>query len=146
MCFLLYAATSAPIPRRAWVKENPVISVVDLAESKTAIRAHFSLPEVQYIGSDTSCGCGFPNAMYQNGGWPEIEWSERDAETLESDRRNLGLLGALLKSLDEPCIELYGVWAGDEAEAPVSRESLSINDILKDSFIFKERGFYSVRF
>jgi hypothetical protein len=110
------------------------------------IRAHFSLPEVQYIGSSTCCGCAFPNVMFQNGGWPELEWSTRDAKQLASDSESRSALGALLGSLGEEMVELYGLWSGDFALPPASREELSIEALLDSSFCLKERGFYTVRF
>src|ERR1700757_4811817 len=96
MCFMLHAGTSSPIPRSEWKKESPAIWVRPLVEGEERIRAHFSKPEVQYIGSTSCCGCDFPNAMFQGGDWPEIEFAQVDEE-----------------AIDEESVELYGVWAGD---------------------------------
>lgn len=82
--------------------------------------------------------------MYQNGGWPELEWCVRDTEQIAEDDRSRATLGALLRCLDEEKVELYGVWAGDQALAPASREELSIEALLDSSFYLKERGFYTI--
>ncbi len=144
MCFLLYAGTIKPIPRSSWQKEAPGISVGSLTEYDEPMRAHFTTPEVQEIGSTSGCGCDFPNLMYQNGGWPVWPPVETDAERLASDRHNRELLVCLLSSTGEAVVELYGVWAGDFAEEPRIWEEIPLANILADEFYFKERGFYRV--
>jgi hypothetical protein len=142
MCFTLYAGTSSPLPRIAFNKEAPDICVESLNEQDAAARNYFSLPEVQYIGSTSNCGCDFPHAMYQNGGWPFCREDE-DAEKLASDMRNKAALVHLLRSTNEKTIEFYGVWNGDFSE-PKAREEISLEDILSPDFFFKEQGFYTV--
>jgi hypothetical protein len=144
MCFLLYAGTAKPITRSSWHKESPGIYVQSLIEYDAAIKAHFSSPEVQQIGSTSGCGCDFPHLMYQNGGWPAYSDAETDEEHLTSDRFNRESLAALLGSTGETVLELYGVWAGDFAEEPRNREEISLESIRRDSFYFKEGGFYRV--
>ena len=136
MCFVLYAGTSKPLPR-----------IESLTERDAPIKAYFKSLEVQYIGSTSGCGCDFPHATLQNGEWPEIaylEYLERDAERVASDKRNREALVALLRESGENVIELYGVWDGDFAEAPNSQESIAAETILDSTFLFKERGFYRI--
>jgi hypothetical protein len=142
MCFTLYAGTSNPLPRKAFNNEAPDICVESLNEQDAAARKCFSLPEVQYIGSTSNCGCDFPHAMYQNGGWPFFRKDE-DAEQLDSDTCNKAALVHLLESTKEKRIEVYGVWNGDFSE-PKAREEISLEDILSPDFYFKEQGFYTV--
>jgi hypothetical protein len=144
MCFLLYAGTSVPIARREWVKESPDLSVGSLTDYDAAIRSHFTTPEVQAIGSTSGCGCDFPHLIYQNGGWPAYLEAEVDEERLESDRLNRESLAELLGDTSESYVELYGVWAGNFAEEPRSREAVSVESIRCADFYFKERGFYRV--
>jgi hypothetical protein len=144
MCFLLYAGTSEPIPRRKWSQESPNISVNSLQGDEELIKAHFNKPEIQNIGSTSSCGCDFPSAMFQNGGWPEIEYRLTDEEQHESEQFNREGLVNLLRTLKEEWIELYGVWAGDYTAAPEAREEISLQGLLDARFCFKERGFYKV--
>jgi len=144
MCFLLYAGTSNSIARRKWVKEHPDLSVGSLSDYDAEIRSHFTTPEVQPIGSTSGCGCDFPHLLYQNAGWPAYLEVEVDEERLASDCFNRESLAGLLRDTGESYVELYGVWAGDFAEEPRSREEVSIESIRRADFYFKERGFYRV--
>ncbi len=144
MCFLLYAGTIKPIPRKSWQIEAPGISVKSLTDHDAPVRAHFSSPEMQCIGSTSCCGCNFPNLMYQNGGWPVGPPVEKDAEQLASDRHIRELLVGLPRSTGEAVVELYGVWEGDFAESPRIREEISLANIPADEFYFKQRGFYRI--
>lgn len=144
MCFMLYAGTNEPIPRKAWNRDAPDICVRDLVGDEERIREHFTKSSIQNIGSTSSCGCDFPSAMFQNGGWPEIEYREIDEEQQESEQYNRKALVTLLTSLADEWVEIYGVWAGDYAPAPTNREEVSLADLLDPQFCFKERGFYRV--
>jgi len=147
MCFVLYAGTTNPIPRRKWDKDAPGLSVESLTDWDAAVKVHFSNPEVQYIGSTSRCGCAFPHAMFQNFGWPEIEYAEHleeDAERASTDRYNKEALVDLLRASGEKVVELYGIWDGDFAELPEAQESIAVEEIFDPAFRFKERGFYRV--
>jgi hypothetical protein len=48
---MLYAGTTKPIPRREFDEHAPNLSVNSLADEDSPVRAPFSKPEVQYIGS-----------------------------------------------------------------------------------------------
>jgi len=146
MCFQLYAGTTNPIPRIAWNHGARDISVQSLKEVEKGIRQHFANPEVQYIGSTTGCGCGFPNVMWQNGGWPH--WDDpneiSDPSDIAEDRFNCEGLVNLLRSTGEESVELYGIWSGNEQKPPHAREVIDVNDILDPAFLFKEYGYYTV--
>jgi hypothetical protein len=147
VCFVLYAGTSNPLPRKKWQKDAPGLSVESLTERDAPIKAHFRSPEVQYIGSTSRCGCDFPHATLQKGEWPEIEYLEhleRDAERVAINKGNREALVDLLRESGEKAIELYGVWDGDFVDAPRIQESITAETILDSGFLFKERGFYSV--
>jgi len=145
MCFVLYAGTLSPLPRKAWDKNAPDISVVSLTERDSPIKVHFSKPEIQYIGSTSDCGCDFPFVMFQNGGWPWFDNGEADAEMEASDRYNRQALASLLRASGERAIELYGVWDGDFLTPPLAREEISAETLAGPKFRFKEGGFYLVR-
>jgi len=88
MCFVLYAGTIHPIPRKEWRKDAPDLWVQSLTERESPIATHFSKPQVQYIGSTSQCGCDFPNVMFQNGEWPWFEDDASEPERDASDRYN----------------------------------------------------------
>jgi hypothetical protein len=150
MCFVLYAGTTNPLPRREFDRNSTDLPVEPVTERDAGIKRHFSSPEIQYIGSTSGCGCDFPHAMFQNGGWPEIGYQGNDQEDeLDiardiSHRQNCEALAALLRSTGDKVIELYGVWDGDFAKVPQAKEDISIARLLDPGFCFKEQGFYKV--
>ena len=143
MCFQLYAGTMKPIPRKTWNQTLPDLTVVDIGDDEIAVKAYFSMPEVQYIGSTSQCGCDFPHLMFQSGEWP-APWGEKNPEQAARDRLNQEGLVSLLQQSGETAVELYGVWSGDFSE-PKSREEISVTDLLNPNFYFKEQGFYRVK-
>ena len=125
------------------------MSVESLTDWDSPVKVHFSSPEVQYIGSTSSCGCDFPHAMFQNFGWPEIEFQEyveREPERTSTGKYNKEALVDLLRVSGDRVVELYGIWDGDFAEPPEVQESIAAETILDPTFRFKERGFYKVSF
>jgi hypothetical protein len=149
MCFVLYAGTTHPLPRRKFDKDSAELPVESLTNHDAAIRQHFASPEVQNIGSTSNCGCDFPHAMFQNGGWPEIDYQEPPEDELDlaraaSERKNCQALADLLRITGDATVELYGVWDGDFSVSPESREDIHISRLTDPDFRFKERGFYKV--
>jgi len=65
MCFVLYAGTSVPIPKRKWDKD--ALCVEPLTDWDSSVKAHFSHPEVVHR-LYFKCGCDFPHAMFQDFG------------------------------------------------------------------------------
>jgi len=144
MCFVLYAGTARPLQQREWQIDATDLAVASLTERDAPIRMHFSHPEIQYIGSTSGCGCDFPHVTLQNGQWPIYEEIQKDVKRIASDRYNRQALVDLLQRTGEKTIELYGIWDGDFAEQPKSREALLLETILDPDFYFKEQGFYTI--
>ncbi len=150
MCFVLYAGTTIAVPRKAFDKDAPDLSVESLGERDAAIKRFFSNPEVQYIGSTSGCGCDFPHVMLQNGQWPTFEETEKEGIDIArdiSDRRNREALVALLRTTGDKMVELYGVWDGGNEvfdKPPEAQEDISVYRLLDSDFRFKEQGFYKV--
>jgi hypothetical protein len=145
MCFLLYAGTTKPLPRSAFEPGSQDLPVEALTGHDEIVKRHFINPEVQYVGSTSGCGCDFPNVMFQGGGWPYFEDpSSARGETAASERLNCEKLVSLLQSAEDSAVELYGIWDGDFAEPPESREEIALASILEPGFRLKERGFYIV--
>jgi len=146
MCFVLYAGTSKRMPRREWRNDAPELSVKTLTERENPVAAHFSKPEVQYIGSTSGCGCDFPHVTFQNGDWPwfdDEDEDELDRQRKATERKNREALVTLLRETGESIIELYGVWDGD-FDPPAAHEEIHLKAILDPAFRLKERGFYIV--
>jgi hypothetical protein len=130
-----------------WRNDAPDFSAKALTERENPIAAHFSKPEVQYIGSTSQCGCDFPHVMFQNGDWPwfeDEEEDELDRQTKATEQYNREGLVTLLRQTGESVVELYGVWDGDFDTPPATREQIHLEAILDPAFRFKEQGFYVV--
>jgi hypothetical protein len=146
MCFHLYAGTSRPLPRSEFDASDPRVHVSDLRASEASTRLIFNKPEVQYIGSSTHCGCGFPSVMQDSaGGWSYWVDPVKDAEVLIENQRECEQLCLLLSQIDEDEIELYAVWEGDQDKEPLVREEIALDDIRRECFRFKEGGFYRLK-
>jgi len=144
MCFMLYAGTDKPLARREWDKDSPLeLGVWSLRGDEELIRPHFSKPEVQNVGSDTCCGCGFPSIMLNKSDWPWWDGCLKP-DQIESDRENREALVGLLRSSGEKSVELYGIWSDKCAEEPKAVEEISLDQMLDSSFRFKEQCFYRV--
>jgi hypothetical protein len=42
-------------------------------------------------------------------------------------------------------VELYACWDGEFEDAPMSREDISLQELINKQFYLKEKGFYIVR-
>ena len=127
MCFQLYAGTNGPLPRSDFDRSDPHVHVRDLADSDAWARSIFTKPEVQYIGSSTSCGCAFPSVMHQNGGWPYWLDPLKDADEIAESKQECEELCRLLSQHNEDEVELYGIWAGNEGAEPLIREEITLD-------------------
>ncbi len=81
------------------------------------------------------------------GDWPYWLDPVKDADVIASDKQECEELCQLLSGLDEDEIELYGVWAGNEEQEkePLIREEVTLDDIRRELFRFKEGGFYRIK-
>jgi hypothetical protein len=145
---MLYAGTTKPLPRKNWDKDACDLCVESLVERDASVLTHFSLPEVQYIGSTSGCGCEFPHVTLTRGEWVGyLEVEVDDPEWEAGERVNREALVTLLRGSGEKIAELYGIWLsndGDFAKPVNVREEIPLARILEADFRFKERGFYRV--
>jgi hypothetical protein len=145
---MLYAGTDMSLPRKGWDKDARNLCVESLAEHNAPVAAHFSSPEVQYIGSTSGCGCDFPHVILTRGEWigyPQVDVDDPEREA--SERFNREALVTLLREGGEKVVELYGIWLsndGDYTKQANVRENISLSRILEPDFRFKERGLYQV--
>ncbi len=138
---MLYIGTTRPIARSEWKKDHPQIWVRSLVKEEEPIRAHFSLAEVQYVGSTAGCVCNFPHVMRQGGEWPLSP--DTDSEQDKHYLLNRQALCDLLSTMKD-AVEIYGIWAGDYGNALICEE-VSFSCIANSDFFFKERASYRVK-
>jgi len=123
------------------------VCIEDIHGNPDQVRAHFTLPEVAYVGSSLGCGCGFRSVSLQNGAWPE-EWviENGECDPPEDHIQDHQELHALVTSLtkDGGCVELYGCWDGDERDKAEHEEVIPATRLLEEDFWFRERGLYRI--
>lgn len=146
MCFVLYIATDKPLPIVPWDENSRGIHTEPLSDHDNGVAAHFLRQHVCYIGSDTHCGCGFRNANYQNGSWPEEEWRpEDDTSHLEAQPNHDRLVEFVRRYLpEESSFELYGMWEADVSAPALSDQRIHLDRLLDENFYFRDRGHYTV--
>lgn len=143
---MLYIAIAKAQPIIPWDETMRGIHTEPLSSHDEGVAAQFHHPNVCYIGSDTQCGCGFRNATYQNGCWPEEEWMpEGDTRPLTSQPNHQRLVEFIQKHLPgEESIELYGTWEADFSAPALSDQRIPLTRLLEIDFYFRDRGRYVV--
>lgn len=147
MCFMLHMASTRRVERVPWNGNDRHLCVDDVGRAAEDVGAHFSLPDVAYVGSSLGCGCGFRSVSFQNGGWPGAGILESGGgEPPEDHARDHQELHDLVVSLirEGRCVELYGCWAGDEREKAEREERVPPSRLLDDEFWFRERVLYGI--
>ena len=143
MCFVLYIAATSPIPAIPWDENRRAVHTTELNEFALPVKGKFDRPNVKYVGSSQGCGCGFGHVMYQNGGWPEESMlGEPDDEQAENHTQLASVLRSLLEQ--NPEVELFGCWSGDEDEAVAGHKTMSLDELANPDFHFRERVLYTV--
>ena len=141
MCFTLYIGTEGPLPEIKWDEANPGFNSSALDEDEKKVRDRFSLPEVNCLGADTHCGCGFRHALLDGKDWfPIISENEKDIN--DEKKNHQELFDYIISNVKKGRVELFGCWNGDGHEEPLSVTEITCLNLLDDNFYFKERGFY----
>jgi hypothetical protein len=140
-------ATPRPVALIEWDEKNPSLHIEELGEAEDAVKKHFDLPYCYHAGSDTFCGCGFRNATYQNGSWPEEEWQPDDCdEGGDKQAMHEQLVAYVSKELSsgDP-VEFYGIWEDDVKLPPLSDQSIELSRLTDPKFYFRDRGRYRIK-
>jgi hypothetical protein len=146
MCFTLYLAANKAIPIVPWDENTRHLHTETVDADDRRLSGQFKYPNVCYVGSDTHCGCGFRNATFQNGSWPEEEWHpEEDTRHIDAQPNHQQLVSFIEANFsDQSSVELYGLWEGLSEGSAVSDQTISLDRLLDLDFYFRERGHYSV--
>jgi len=145
MCFVLYVASRSKPPLIGFRPEAPALNTKELNEHTQSVRDKFTLPHVVYVGSDQGCGCGFRFLLREQVADADLIFSD-DVEADPSRQRNQQQLRDFLleKFKDEPFVELFGCWSGDEAQPAEFNDEIPLQRIVDLRFSFRERGFYRI--
>jgi len=146
MCFALYLASDRAIPIIPWDESSRRLHTEQVDADSLEVLHRFKFPNVCYVGSDTHCGCGFRNATYQNGSWPEEEWHpEDDVRDIEARSNHEQLVRFIKDNFpDRDTIELYGAWDGLPTGPILSDQTIPLDRLLEPGFYFRERGHYTI--
>jgi hypothetical protein len=138
---MLYVASEAALRRR----EGPEIHVESVNADRAVVQQWFSLPEIQYVGAHTGCSCGFPSVVADE----PIAYYDGFFDEMDDRANDLASVRALFDLLDEALehssmVELFPVWAGDEAEAPIGFVQIDRAELTPEKFFFTEHFLYRV--
>lgn len=142
MCFTLYLGSDKERPVSNWDEKYPRFYVENINsaftgenrdESIRLIKQHFSKQIIYYVGSHEGCGCGFRRENY-------VCLDKKTLlKTAENQRNLYEYISRCLT--DEITIELYGCWAGDEAEPADLTRKLKVEELIRNDFFFDEGEF-----
>ncbi len=139
MCFVLYAASSVPLPAIAWNEHAPGLSVRPIegpAQFDRSLREKFRFSNLAEIGSSSSCACNFRRtgdvgleALGEDGRLPTT--SNLTGSDHDDENENAWLANYLRPHLEAGTqVELYGCWSGDETEpAETKIERVTLDEI-----------------
>ena len=146
MCFVLYMATPRPVSLIDWDEKNPSLHIEELGKGEEEVMAHFTLPFCYHAGSDTFCGCGYRNATYQNGSWPEEEWQPDEFDSDGDMQAMHDQLAAYLRKelLPGDPVEFYGLWEDGSVLPPLSDQQIDLSRLTESTFFFRDRGRYRI--
>src|SRR5690348_10705078 len=144
MCMMLYVAADQPLPVIEWRKDAPGFYITSLPSAYEAVRRQFTKPILYLAGAHTGCGCGFQYGLYPTDG--EDQWADNLHEEDAAGKHSVRCLSEYLsQAVARGDIELYSCWAGQEADEPEERSSISPADLDGPAFRFKERQFLTVQ-
>jgi hypothetical protein len=147
MCMTLYLATTRPVNPVVWEEARPAFNIQPLSETEEPVVAQFSKPSVVFVGSHTGCSCGFGYCMQGDPPpeAPELETPDDVAEH-QSTQASMAALRAFLTDClsDEPTVELFACWSGDEGAKPEARVEVTPEHFSGDSVRLVEKTFYVV--
>lgn len=156
MCLMVWVGTATAVPAVAGPTRHDVDADYYCVEDVAAdapIRARFTSPHVTYVGSHEGCGCGFNSADLLFQGIDMMTeatallgaMDEEERADLAAEQRSRTRLGALVcAALQHGLVEIYGCWAGDEAE-PLSDERTIVPSWLTERTVpIEERVRYRV--
>lgn len=130
MCLFLYLGSDQPLPLIPWNADKPDFHVSELPPELTCIEQHINLPYVYWTGSEEKCACAF------NYGREYPEYQDEPDELTRAERARAKLVEYLKVNR---VLKIYPCWA-DEEEKPIeTSESIEIEDIQSETFLFQNR-------
>jgi hypothetical protein len=139
MCQRVYVGSSVELPTVSRGAKSPYLQVAPAANAP-AVRAllRADLPFLYLAGGHVVCGCGFPS-----------ETVDSKLDPAKLDRAELASMAALAAYVRPACpkyatVQLYLCWAGQEGDGPVSRRSVTLDDLRQPEFRLKHQEVLTV--
>src|SRR5260221_6520334 len=139
MCQRLYIASRTRLNTVRRSKAAPLLAVQDVSDdARVRERFHPDRKHLYLAGGHVECGCGFPAVL--------AEGNKRDAP---DDSKDLQSLTALADQLHGACrrhstVELYLCWATEETEPPLTRRTVTLEDLRDSRFRLRHRELLTV--
>lgn len=139
MCQRLYIASRTRLNTVRRSKGAPLLVVQDVSNDARARERFHPDRKYRYLaGGHVECGCGFP-AVLAEGNKPD---APDDAKDLQS-------MTALADCLRAACrghstVELYLCWVTEEAEPPLTRCTVTLEDLRDPRFRLRYRELLTV--
>jgi len=139
MCLFVWLGTEKPLePFELASRQSPrpdsgYHEIVPVAPA-SPVHARFTVPYVVSFGSHEGCGCGYNSDTFLYDGFDSPTEVLALGEALSSDERNellaeqasrARLRDAVIAALVDGKVEVYGCWAGDEANEPIAVEDVT---------------------
>lgn len=138
MCMVYFLGASIDTPLIAFDEDAPAFNVREPEPEEMAAQRHLATPHIRYVGSHTSCGCGFRCEALG-------DTSPRD-EGAADTQADHEALASYLSSLppEAQTIRIFGCWSGDEADPPEHFRSCAAEDIREPDFTFREKELITI--
>lgn len=133
-----FLGASIDMPLIPFDEGAPAFNVHKPDTEEMAAQRRLDTPHIRYIGSHTSCGCGFRCEAF---GDPASR--DEGAADTQADHDALASYLSRLPPAAEP-IRIFGCWSGDEAEPPEHFRLCSAEDIRAPYFTFRERELITI--
>jgi hypothetical protein len=136
MVYFLGASIDTPLV--AFDDGSPAFNVREPEPEEMGAQRHLATPHIRYVGSHSSCGCGF-----RCGAFGDPHATRDDAADTQADHEALAsYLGSL--PADAQPIRIFGCWSGNEADPPEHFRSCAAEDIRAPDFTFRENELITI--
>lgn len=141
MCMSFYMATNNQLPVIPYNEKEPCFNSTYLNIPDKNLLPDFTLPYITEFGSDQGCGCGFRHALLENEHWYDVV----NPENTQAEENNHQQLFDFItqNNQEQKTVEILSCW-NEDFDSIKHRETISISDILKHDFYFKEQALYTV--
>ena len=140
MCFFLYLASDNKLETEEWEEKNPKVVISSKGDISFVETEKFTKENIYFVSSSEGCGCGFRQKFDVE--YPDYLEIEQKVEKDKNQQQLFELMQKVLKN--EEYIELVGCWDGDQESEIEFRREIKLEELLEESFFFREKEFIKV--